>query len=78
MFCGQYFFLNPAVYEVMWKNIAERGRPQMTIWRMRIACWIPKIINTHSDCVMLLAFPLQQWLHECASTLRYTLIACLV
>ena len=22
---------NPAVYEIMWKNIVERGRPQMTI-----------------------------------------------
>jgi hypothetical protein len=25
------FFENPAVYEIMWKNIVERGRPQMTI-----------------------------------------------
>jgi len=33
------FFLieNHAVYEIIWKYIAERGRPQMTIWRMRIA-----------------------------------------
>jgi hypothetical protein len=23
-------------------------RQQMTIWRMRIACWIPKATNTHS------------------------------
>ena len=29
------------------KNIVERGRPQMTIWRMRIPCWIPKATNTH-------------------------------
>jgi len=27
-------------YYITWKNIAERGRPQMTIWSMRIACWI--------------------------------------
>jgi hypothetical protein len=40
------FFLNRAVYENMWKNIVERGRPQMTIWRMRIACWIPKATHT--------------------------------
>jgi len=26
----------------MWENIVERDRPQMTIWRMRIAWWIPK------------------------------------
>ena len=32
----------------MWKNIVQRGRPQMTIWRMRIACWITKAANTHT------------------------------
>jgi len=37
-----------AVYEIMWKNIAERGRPQMTIWRMRIAYWVPKATNTNT------------------------------
>jgi len=35
---GFFFFENRAVYEIMWKNIVERGRLQMTIWRMRIAC----------------------------------------
>ena len=51
---------------------------QMTIWRMRIACWIPKATNTHSECAILTAFPLQRWLHERASMLRYTYIACLI
>ena len=69
---------NHAVYEIMWKNTAERGRVQMTIWCMRIACWIPKVTNTHSEYVILIAFPLQQWLHERASMLRYTYIVCLV
>jgi hypothetical protein len=32
---------NRAVYEIMWKNIVQPGRPHMTVWRMRIACWIP-------------------------------------
>jgi hypothetical protein len=40
------FFENRAVYEIMWENIVEPGRSQMTIWRMRIACWIPKSANT--------------------------------
>jgi hypothetical protein len=63
----------------MWKNVAVRGRPQMTIWRMRIACWIPKATNKHSGCVILNAVPLQQLLHERASVLRYTTYsACLV
>ena len=32
------FYKNRAVYEIMWKNIVEPERPQMTIWRMRLAC----------------------------------------
>jgi hypothetical protein len=35
----------------MWKNIVELGRPQMTIWRMNIACWILNATKTHSECV---------------------------
>ena len=50
----------------------------MTIWRMRIACWISKATDTHSQYVILTAFPLQQSLQECASLLRYTYIACRV
>jgi len=47
----------------------------MKIWRMRISHWTPKPTNTHSEYVILAAFPLQQWLHERASMLRYTFIA---
>jgi len=72
------FFENRAVYEKMWKNIVERDRPQMTLWRMRIACWMPNAINTLSEYVIPIVFPPQQWLHERASVLRYTFIACLV
>jgi len=35
----------------MWKKIVKRGKPQMTIWRMRIACWMPKATNTHTQVV---------------------------
>jgi len=48
--CSVTFFENHAVYEIMWINIVGRGRPQMTIWRMRIACWIPKATNTLRLC----------------------------
>jgi len=34
---GNFFFENGAVYEKMWKNTVERGRPRMNIWRMRSA-----------------------------------------
>jgi len=62
----------------MWKNIVEPGRPQMTIWRMHIACWIPKGTSTHSKYVILITFLLQQWFHERTSMLHYLYIACLV
>jgi hypothetical protein len=61
-----------------WKNIVERGRTQMTIWRMRFACWIPKATNTHSQYVILIAFPLLQWLYERASMLRYSTLPVLI
>jgi len=63
---------------MMWKGTAELARPQMTIWRNLIACWIPKVRNAHSEYVIRIVFPLQQWLHEGTSILRYTYIACLV
>jgi hypothetical protein len=72
------FFENNAVYEVTWKNIVDPDRPQITIWRMRIACWIPMATNTQLEYVIIIAFPLQQRLPERASMLRYTNIACLV
>jgi hypothetical protein len=46
--------------------------------RMRIACWIPKATNTHSEFAVLFTFPLQQWLQERASELRYMHISYLV
>jgi hypothetical protein len=39
---------------------------------MRTARWITKATDAHSEYVVLIAFPLQQWLHERASMLRYT------
>ena len=32
---GFFFFQSRTVYELMWKNIVEPGRLQMTIWRMQ-------------------------------------------
>ena len=50
----------------------------MTIRRMRIACCIPKATNTRSAHVMLIVFPLQQWLQERLSMLHFTYLACLL
>jgi hypothetical protein len=50
-FCVQYLFSeNRAVYQIMWKNIVERGRPQTTTWRKHTACWLPKATNTLKIC----------------------------
>jgi hypothetical protein len=53
MFNNPFFFEYRAVYEIMWKNTIESGRKQTTIWHMRIACWIPKATNPHSEYVIL-------------------------
>jgi hypothetical protein len=45
---------NRTVYEIMWKSIVQLGRLKMTIWRMPIACWIPKATNVHSEYVILI------------------------
>jgi hypothetical protein len=60
---------------VVYENAEKYLEPdvtQMTMWHMGIACWIPKATDTHAEYVMLIAFPLQQWLLERASVLRYT------
>ena len=69
---------NRVFYEITWKNTVELGRPPMTVWRMRIACWLPKATNTQSEYVIRIDFLLQKWLQERASVLRYTYILCLV
>jgi len=48
----------------------------MKTWYKRIACWIPKATNTHLQCVILIAFPLRQWLLERAWILRYAHFHC--
>jgi hypothetical protein len=76
IFCSIFFPPeNHAIHDIIRKNTVERGRLRMMIiWRMRIACWIPTATNTQSEYVIIIAFPLQQWLHEYASLLRYVFI----
>jgi hypothetical protein len=47
-------FENRSIYKIRWKNKVQPGRPQMTIWRRRIACWIPKATDTHTQYVILM------------------------
>jgi hypothetical protein len=56
-FIFNFFYENRAVNEIMWENIAEPERPQMIIRRMRTACRIPKVPNTHSEYAILITIP---------------------
>jgi hypothetical protein len=64
--------------KIMWKNNVEPSRPQMTISRTRIACCIPTATNTYSNYLLYIAFPIQKWLKEHASMLRYRYSDCLL
>jgi hypothetical protein len=69
---------NHAVYEILWKNRVELGRPQLTVWCMHFVCWMPMATNIHSEYVILIAFPLQQWLHDRTSMLHYSTLPVLI
>jgi len=46
---------NLIFYETTWKKYRRGGQAtDDDMWRMRIACWIHKATNTHSDYVILL------------------------
>jgi hypothetical protein len=56
VFSNIFFFQNHVVYEIMWKGTVKQSKPLMTIWRMRIECWITAT-HTHTHNI-LIAFPL--------------------
>jgi hypothetical protein len=60
----------------MWKNNVEPGRPHMTRRRMSISRNVPKATVTHSEYVIRIAFPLQQYLHERAIKLHVQTLHC--
>ena len=66
---------------------AREATDDNTIWRIRVACWISKATRARAHahihalkytekCVILIAFPRQQWFGERAS--RYMYVVCLV
>ena len=71
-----------SVFEKMWQNIVAPDRPQLTIWRMRIACCIPDATDIHSEYVIIIAFfvclSTATRAHKRVSTLRYINTNCLV
>jgi hypothetical protein len=60
-----------------WDNMEKYGRVRQpteenTIRRMRTACWITTTTDTYSEYVIFIDFPIQKWLRERASMLRYS------
>jgi hypothetical protein len=63
----------------LWDNVEKYGTARQAtddniIRRMRFACCITKATDTHSEYVILIACPRQQWLRERATMLRYTVL----
>jgi hypothetical protein len=58
------------------KDSVDTDRTHMTIWRMRITCWIPKSTNTHSEYVRNIEFPPEQRLQE--RVLYVHFLSCLI
>ena len=56
------FFEKKSAVKEMWKNILDPDRSQMTIWNIRIACWLPRATNAQACYVIFTVFPLEQWL----------------
>jgi hypothetical protein len=57
---------------------ARQATDDNVIWHMRVAWWITKTTDTHSEYVILFAFPLQQRICERAPMLSCTYNAYLV
>ena len=58
----------------LWDNVENYGRAKQaiadnTVHCMHTACWITKAADICSEYEILIAFPWQYWLHECASML---------
>jgi len=68
---------NRDVYEITWKKCGTDGQitGDSRLWRMGVKCWINKATGTHSEYVILAAFPRQKWSQGRTSKLRYTFIA---
>ena len=57
------FFRSHVVYEIMWEIWYNQTGHR---WSMRLECCVTKTTNTHSEYVILISFPRQQWLRPVA------------
>jgi len=61
-------------------NIVEQGRPEMTVWRMCIACWMPKATGTRAEYVIhkLLSHGINGYVITCSSVISFYVICLLL
>jgi hypothetical protein len=78
IFCLIALFCNRLVYETVWKMWKSQTGRRRRYGAFALHAVYHKAADTHSEYVILTAFPLQQWLYECASLLRNTYAAFLV
>jgi len=69
-----FIFENYSVYEIIGNNFVHPDRPHDNPGHSH--CVLNKTTNTCTQYVIHIPFPLQQQLHQTASILRYTYIAC--
>jgi hypothetical protein len=67
----------------LWDNVEKYGTAGQATdnnitRRMRFTWWVTMATDTHSECVILIAFPRQSLLEERVPVLCYAYIACLV
>jgi len=75
--CFITFLRKRAVGEIMWKNI-QLDRPRMTIWRVRIARWIPNAATHNHNIQYLLLFHINIGCRNAPHRYVYTCTACFV
>jgi hypothetical protein len=80
MLSNFFFKENRPIYEIVWRNIVRPVKQQLTLWRLRIACWIPGATNTHWEYIIPLFLSTATVIarKRLIITSRVACIACLV
>jgi hypothetical protein len=70
--CSTTFSENTVFYEIKLKKYgrARQELDENITRRIRYACWITEVTNTHCEYVILITFPRQRWLRECIIVLH--------
>ena len=72
-----FFTKNRAFCEIMRKSMVHPDKSQVTVWRMRIACWLTKATDIQSK-YLILVVPGKIGDVDTLQCYVYTYIACLI